>query len=200
MNFRFLGFSAISNNEAVTVTPGERDQPGGLQHQQGARAIGRIVGNGDLGARRQVVQLGHALGIDAHLLHHGGGDRHQVIAARLVLRVQEGLVLVDVQVQLLASSAALGWMKSLNSTSLTFRPSLAATSRTTSPICACGPTVTPTLSSASWAEPALRRCRRRSRAGRTVGPGSGAGAWEFSRDGSRRKPGILDSVPQNRKR
>ncbi|CFP67258.1 Uncharacterised protein [Bordetella pertussis] len=50
-----------------------------------------------------------------------------------------------------ASSAALGWMKSLNSTSVTRSPSLAATLLTTSPICACGPTVTPTFNSASCA-------------------------------------------------
>ncbi|MNI77583.1 hypothetical protein D3C73_1338870 [compost metagenome] len=63
----------------------ELDQLGRLQHQQRAGAVGRVVGNGDLAALRQFVKRLQALGIDAHLLHHGGRHRHQLVAARLVL-------------------------------------------------------------------------------------------------------------------
>ena len=60
-------------------------------------------------------------------------------------------------------SAALGWMKSPNSTSFTFRPFFSATFLATSAIWACGPEVTPMVTepSAAWAGSAAIPARGR---------------------------------------
>ena len=78
------------------------------QHQQGARAVRRVVGNAHAGAVLEISQVLDLCGIHAHLLVHRLGHGHEVVATVLVLRIQKRLVLVDVGVDVTGHQRGIG--------------------------------------------------------------------------------------------
>src|SRR5690606_21135191 len=77
----------------------QADQARLVQQQQGAAAIGGVVGDGDGGPVGDIVQRGQLAGIDAERLDVHASDTGQVGTTALVELVEIGLVLEEVGIQ-----------------------------------------------------------------------------------------------------